>query len=109
MATDYYPDTENTAASAPAAPDTSAADTEQNPESDTEDLGETALVPKSILAGKELQPGDTVTFKVVHLYDDEVELRPASESNEEEEETEDMSASEEIDAMAQMPGRKGMV
>src|SRR5512139_1764347 len=106
MATDYYPETEDTAASAPAAPDTSGTDSEQKPESDTEDLGETALVPKSILAGKTLQPGDTVTFKVVHLYDDEVELRPESESKEEEE-TESMSASEEIDSMAGMP-MKGM-
>lgn len=108
MATNYYPDTEDTADTAPAAADTSAADSEQNPESDTEDLGETALVPKSILAGKELQPGDTVTFKVVHLYDDEVELRPESESKEEATEPKGMSANDEIDSMAGMP-MKGMM
>lgn len=104
MAQSYYPDTEDTAEPAAALADASAADTEQESESDTEDLGETALVPKSILAGKDLKPGDTVTFKVVHLYDDEIELRPASD--EKETKSEGMSADEEID-MASMP-MKGM-
>lgn len=103
MPTDYYPQTD-TADESPPAADTSSEDNQQGTESNDE-VGETALVPKSILAGKELQPGDTVTFKVVHLYDDEIALRPVSESKEEE--TESMSANDEIDAMANMP-QKGM-
>lgn len=105
MATNYYPSTDDTAESAPAAPDTEGTAGEQKP---NDELGETALVPKSILAGKELQPGDTVTFKVVHLYDDEIELRPANEPKETEPEPKGMNANEEIDMMAGMP-RKGMM
>lgn len=107
MATDYYPPTEDTETT-PAANGSDGADSEQGAES----VGETALVPKTILAGKELQPGDTVTFKVVHLYDDEIELQPVSEGKETETETEPegMSANAEIDAMAAMPmGKKGMM
>lgn len=34
---------------------------------------ETALLPKSLL-GPEAKPGDSVTLKVVHVYEDEVEV-----------------------------------
>lgn len=106
MATDYYPSPDTADESPPAAADTSNEGSQQGTESDDE-VGETALVPKSILAGKDLQPGDTVTFKVVHLYDDEIALRPVSESKEEETEPQGMSANDEIDSMAEMP-MKGM-
>ena len=43
------------------------------------DEGETALLPKSILGGKEFQPGDEVVLKVVHIYEDEVEVAYAAE------------------------------
>lgn len=41
--------------------------------------GETTLIPKSLLAGKDLKPGDEVVLKIVKLYDDqaEVEYAPA--------------------------------
>lgn len=39
----------------------------------------TALLPKSILAGKDFKPGDRVILRVVHLYDDEVEVAYAKE------------------------------
>ena len=96
----------------------------------TEAEGETALLPKSLCAGKELKPGDTLTFKVVHMYDDEIEVSPVSSPSPEtedenetetEDETEDegapegemppeeiMSADQEIDKMASMKSRKAM-
>jgi hypothetical protein len=44
--------------------------------------GETALLPKSILAGKEFNPGDELVLKVVRLYDDEVEVAYATGKDE---------------------------
>ncbi len=43
-----------------------------------EEEGETALLPKSILAGKEFKPGEEVVLKIVHMYDDEVEVAYAT-------------------------------
>jgi hypothetical protein len=62
MPTSYYPDAE---------------DDEINPQPE-EAEGATALLPKSILAGKKFQPGDEIVLKVVRLYDDEVEVEYAS-------------------------------
>lgn len=56
--------------------------TETGPEEQNEDHpheeGETALLPKSILAGKEFKPGEEVVLKIVHIYDDEVEVEYAT-------------------------------
>ena len=41
--------------------------------------GETTLIPKSILAGKDFQPGDEVVLKIVKLYDDQAEVEYAAE------------------------------
>lgn len=39
-----------------------------------EDEGEqTALLPKSFFAGKDIKPGSTYTVKVEHVYEDEAE------------------------------------
>lgn len=70
-------------------------------------LGESALLPKSIIGDKELRPGDEITMKVMHVYDDEVEVCcTSSESEEGETESEDgmmnnkpTSVDEEIDGM----------
>ncbi len=58
-----------------------------------EEEGTTALLPKSILAGKEFKPGDEVVLKVVHLFDDEVEVSYATEKAGEKEEGSEMSKS----------------
>lgn len=96
----YYPDTGGGTAEAPEEESMDTEDTDTG-----ESVGETALVPKNVMMGKELNPGDTVTFKVVKLYEDEVELQPVSEKKEEPKE---MTADEEIDMMAVMPMKKGM-
>lgn len=73
-------------------------------------MGATALLPKSILGGKDFNPGDEVVLKVVRLYDDEVEVRLPDVSKPIEKTTD-----EEIDQMAENPpprrmrGRGGMM
>lgn len=42
------------------------------------DDGETAVLPKSILAGKHFDPGDEVVLKVVAIHDDSVEVAYAT-------------------------------
>lgn len=66
---DYYPDDVGGGTSAP----------ESAGEDRDEGAEQTALLPKSILAGKDFKPGDEVVLKVVHIYDDEVEVEYASE------------------------------
>ena len=62
--------------------------------------GETALIPKSLLMGKEFNPGDEVVLKIVHIYEDEVEVQYASEEPEEKDHSPMMEADEEMDKMA---------
>lgn len=57
----------------------------------------TALLPKSFLSGK--TPGDTVTLKIVKVWDDEIEVAPADSAQKR------LTADEEIDQMAY--GRTG--
>lgn len=57
--------------------------------------GVTALLPKSILAGKEFNVGDEVILKIVHMYDDEIEVEYATGKPPEKE----MTSGEELDMM----------
>ena len=52
-----------------------------------EDDGTSALLPKSILMGKEFKPGDEVVLKIDHIYDDEIQVSYATEKEEKEGET----------------------
>lgn len=52
-------------------------DTEDRTEGATgekEKPAETALLPKSLLMGKEVKPGAKITLEVTHIYEDEVEV-----------------------------------
>lgn len=62
--------------------------------------GESALLPKSLLMGREFNPGDEVVLKIVHIYEDEVEVQHATEEPEEEESTPMMDAESQMDEMA---------
>lgn len=62
--------------------------------------GESALIPKSLLMGKEFNPGDEVVLKIVHIYEDEVEVQYAPEEPKEEGHSEMDEADEEMDKMA---------
>ena len=57
---DYYGD----------APDTET--TQAKPGSEHEQGQPTAVLPKSILAGKEFQVGESVVLKIVAIHDDEI-------------------------------------
>lgn len=48
-------------------------------ESDEGDEGETALLPKSLFGG-DCKPGDKYTVEVVHVYDDELEVKPSGKA-----------------------------
>lgn len=92
--------------SAEPAADQPASENTENAAGETDNenaVGETALLPKTILAGKNFKPGDEVVLKVVHIYDDEVEVEYATEPTKPEPESEDtMSADQEIDRMSSM-------
>lgn len=46
------------------------------------DDGETAVLPKSILAGKDFKPGEEVVLKIVAIHDDSVEVAYATDDEE---------------------------
>lgn len=73
----------------PDEPDETSTDTpSQNGDNAME--GETALLPSSILAGKEFKPGQEVVLKIVALHGDQVEVSyappPAKPPGQEEDE-----------------------
>ena len=70
-----------------------------------ESEGDTALLPKSLFK-PEVKAGDTCEFEVVHVYEDEVEVKyhgseSAQNEGSESEPNEMDSANAKIDAMAQ--------
>lgn len=67
---DYYPADE----AAPGA--AKGEDTAEKEDSQSEE--QTALIPKGLLAGKSFKPGEEVVFKIVHEYEDEVEIAYAT-------------------------------
>lgn len=72
----------------PDEPDETSADTPSDNGAGGEDekmAGETALLPKSILGGKEFQPGQEVMLKIVAMHDDQVEVEYAPEKPDENE------------------------
>ncbi len=87
----YYPDTGE---------DTQPTGEDNTPD-DEQAEGETALLPKSLLAGKDLKVGDEITLKVEHIYEDEVEVCPADSK---EEKSEPSAMSEAQGSMDQMAG-----
>lgn len=55
-----------------------APETEESPaeESKERESGEeTALLPKSLFSGKDIEPGSKCEVEIVHVYDDEVEVK----------------------------------
>lgn len=82
--------------------DTEGTPSKETPESIDEEESEvaakTALVPKKSL-NCSCKVGDTVSMRVVADYGDEVELEPVSGSETESDETTEMSAEDEIEAL----------
>ena len=44
--------------------------------------GDSALLPKSLMAGKDFKPGDEIMLEVVKVYGDEFEVKYAKEKKE---------------------------
>ncbi len=78
MPEDYYGDAAPPPATEQTAPET--------PDETTEETGdnETAVLPKSVLGGKEFKPGEEVVLEVTQVLEDSVVVKYASESPDEE-------------------------
>lgn len=102
MANDYFP------MAGPSEPAAGPTREPEAPAAQEEEQGPTALVPKSVLAGREVKPGDEVTLKVIRIHDDEIEVgSPGGEETP----APPPTAEQEIDQMAQAgpgPGMKGV-
>lgn len=76
MPKDYYPDPDD---------QNPMADEGDGADESSEGEGKTALIPKSLLGGKEFKVGDEVVLKITHEYEDEVAVEYAPEKPAEEE------------------------
>lgn len=65
--------------------ETSTAREDKAETDETEETHPTALIPKTLLAGKEFKVGEEVVFKIVHMYEDEVEIEYAYDDEDNEE------------------------
>lgn len=95
MPDQLYPDTEAAGTGEATAP------TPPKPQDDKTESpeGKTALLPKTILGGKEFAPGDEVVLKVVKVYEDEIEVQPSGgEESEKAPEANSEASSPEMDA-----------
>jgi hypothetical protein len=54
--------------------------------------GETALIPKSLFQGREFKPDEIISLKVVHLFEDEVEVQPVFDKTEKPETEDEMES-----------------
>ena len=96
---DYYNSSD--AAAPSEAQDKPAEKTDSDEGKDEE---QTALVPKSLLGGKDFGVGDEIIFKIVHKYEDEIEVAYASEPKKEDKPKSQMEESEGgLDRMAKPP------
>lgn len=102
MPQDYYSDNPGDSEKANPGPDTP-----KPAERKDADEGETALLPKSILAGKEFKVGEEVVLKIVRMYEDEVEVEYAKGEGGESENEDMAKAHSDMDEMADNPGKGG--
>lgn len=79
-------------------------DTSSPPERKDADEGETALLPKSILAGKDFAVGEEVVLKIVRMYEDEIEVEYAKDKGGDSENEDMAKAHSEMDSMAKEGG-----
>lgn len=96
---DYYPSFEDGPRGGPP-PGRGPPPPDKDGEDKEEGDYETFLVSKAALGSREVRPGDTVTMRVEHVYDDEVEMCPADSETETKPEG-PSSADEELDTMGQ--------
>jgi len=93
MPEDYYSNPDDTEP-------TSADDSESSMDEKDESEGETTLIPKSIFGSHKCKVGDIKKFKVVHEYEDEVEVEYAGKEHKPKDEERTMAnAQDELSAM----------
>lgn len=60
----------------------------ETPEQESEEYGETTMIPKTLLGGKDFKPGEEVVFKIVRFHDNgQVEIAYATGKGSEEKES----------------------
>lgn len=73
-------------------------------ESEGDNDNETALVPKSIVSGYDIEVGDSIKFKVVAILEDELEIEYAHKSDDDDKDDKPKSdmdrADSDLDALA---------
>lgn len=74
-------------------------------ENEEESSGGTTLIPKSVFGGREFNPGDTIEFKVTHIYEDEIAVEPVGKESKSEEPS---PADMQLDMMAGEGEMRGM-
>lgn len=84
-----------------ASPSKAESDEKPTKDEDKEDDMPTALIPKSLLAGKKFDVGEEVVFRIVHTYDDEVEIEYATGKGKKDDST-DMDSEEMSSSMKSM-------
>lgn len=80
-------------------------DSTQN-SSEPTDNAQTALLPKEFFGDKELNVGDECKIKIVHIYEDEVEVEYEMDDKPDSEESTPSNAMSQIESMAQ-PAQEG--
>lgn len=71
--------------------------TPEQPESKENETGEeTALLPKSLFSGKDIEPGSKCEVEIVHVYEDEVEVKYVPHGTKEDKPKEEISMREKI-------------
>lgn len=76
----------------------------QHDESKEDEGGDSALLPKSLMAGKDFKPGDEIVLEVVKVYGDEFEVRYAQEKKPKSEKPAMDESMDSMNAMASNPG-----
>lgn len=105
MPADYYPEVADEAPAKGAAsepmPDETGENTEAKPAEKEGEEPESTLVPLTAFSG-EVKAGDTGTFTVVHVYEDEVEvsLKGGEPKREKSQKPSEMPAGDELDLLA---------
>lgn len=84
MPDSYYPKMQDSPPDAPPAGDTPPDKAES----------ESVLLPKSILGGKQFKVGDEIVLKIVHEYEDEIEVEYAKDKPDKEDKEENLEAGE---------------
>jgi len=69
---------------------------------DDSDDSASCLIPKSVIQNKKVSPGDKLVLEVVHIYEDEVEVKYGKDKKDKDKSDDDSDDSKEESAGSQM-------